>query len=100
MQYTARSRHTYMSAGTLGAQMIIPGPRRYMQLKDIISAEIGWNATCKHLTHMKIHLKRKILTEACVWTVSTLYTQFSMSQCWNQQLRIRFLIAFNPHTHQ
>src|SRR5882724_11326697 len=64
--WTAHSGPGYMLAGMHGSQMIIPGPRHYMQLKDIISAEIGWNATCRHLTHMKIHLKRKILTEACV----------------------------------
>src|SRR5882724_7154406 len=29
-----------------------------------------------------------------------LYTQFSTSQCWNQQLRIQFPITFNPHPHQ
>jgi len=33
-------------------------------------------------------------------TVSALYTQFSKSQCWNQQLRIWFPIMFNPHPHQ
>src|SRR5882724_3836785 len=33
-------------------------------------------------------------------TVSALYTQFSMSQCWNQQLQIRFPIVFNPHPCQ
>src|SRR5882724_5523684 len=30
------------------------------------------------------------------WTVSALYTQFSMYPCWNQQLQIQFLIMFNP----
>src|SRR5882724_3807049 len=63
--WTAHSRPAYMLAGMHGVQMIIPGPRRYMRLKDIISAKIGWNTTCRHLTHMKIRLKRKILTEAC-----------------------------------
>src|SRR5882724_8147162 len=33
-------------------------------------------------------------------TVSALYTWFSTSQCWNQQLQIRFPIKFNPHPHQ
>src|SRR5882724_2996987 len=45
--------------------MLLPGPKRYLQLKDIISAEIGWNAICRQLTHMKICLKRQIVTEAC-----------------------------------
>src|SRR5882672_5233363 len=31
------------------------------------------------------------------WTVSALYTQFSMSQCWNQQPPIRSLIESSPH---
>ena len=57
--WTACRGPTYMLAGTHGAQMIIPGPRHYMWLKDIISAKIGWNATCGHLTHMKICLKQK-----------------------------------------
>src|SRR5882724_4816284 len=34
------------------------------------------------------------------WTVFVLYTQYSMFPCWNQQLRIRSLIAFNPHPCQ
>src|SRR5882724_5058745 len=33
-------------------------------------------------------------------TVSVLYTWSSTSQCWNQQLRIQFLIGFNPHPCQ
>ena len=33
-------------------------------------------------------------------TVSVLYTQFSTSQCWNQQLQIQFQIMFNPHPCQ
>src|SRR5882724_12696041 len=33
-------------------------------------------------------------------TVSALYTWFSMSQCWNQQLQIQFPIMFNPHPCQ
>ena len=47
---------TYISAGTLGVCIIISGPKHYMQLKDIILAKIGWNAICRHLTHMKICL--------------------------------------------
>src|SRR5882724_10805680 len=39
-----------------------------------------------------------ILSLSDFWTVSALYTQFSTSPCWNQQLR--FPIAFNPHPHQ
>src|SRR5882672_9941525 len=31
------------------------------------------------------------------WTVSALYTRYSTSLCWNQQLRTQFLIKFNPH---
>ena len=54
--------------------MIIPGPRHYMWLKDIILAKIGWNATCRHLTHIKIHLKRKILTEACDIVILVFYS--------------------------
>src|SRR5882724_9085218 len=61
--WTACSRPRYMLASMHGVQMIMPGPRHYMQLKDIILAKIGWNTTCGHLTHMKIHLKQKILTE-------------------------------------
>ena len=57
VSWTTHSRPTYMSAGMLAAHIIIPGPRCYMQLKDIISAEIGWNTICGHLTHMKICLK-------------------------------------------
>src|SRR5882724_5178597 len=33
-------------------------------------------------------------------TVSALYTWFTMSQCWNQQLQIQFPIMFNPHPCQ
>src|SRR5882724_13305392 len=33
-------------------------------------------------------------------TVFVLYTQYSMFPCWNQRLRIRSLIAFNPHPCQ
>ena len=55
--WTARSGCTYMSAGTPGAHMIISGSRHYLWLKDIISAQIGWNTICGHLTHMKICLK-------------------------------------------
>ena len=54
--WTTPSGPTYMSAGTHSAHMIIPGPKHYMQLQDIISAKIGWNAICGHLTHMKICL--------------------------------------------
>jgi len=54
--WTARSRPTYMLAGMLGAHKIISGPKHYMRLKDIISAKIGWNTICGHLTHMKICL--------------------------------------------
>jgi len=46
----------YMLPSMHGAHMIISGPKCYMQLQDIISAEIGWNAICRHLTHMKICL--------------------------------------------
>ena len=63
--WIAHSRPTYMLAGMLGACIIISGPKHYMWLKDIISAKIGWNAICSHLTHMKIHLMHKILTEVC-----------------------------------
>src|SRR5882724_5361824 len=54
--WTAPSGPTYMWAGTHSAHMIISGPKHYMWLQDIISAEIGWNAICGHLTHMKIRL--------------------------------------------
>jgi|SRR5882724_4493009 len=54
--WIAHSRPTYMLAGTLGVCIIISGPKHYMWLKDIISAEIGWNAICGHFTHMKIFL--------------------------------------------
>src|SRR5882724_10858954 len=54
--WTAPSGATYMLPSMHGAHMIIPGPKHYMQLQDIISAEIGWNAICRHLTHMKICL--------------------------------------------
>src|SRR5882724_9476737 len=34
------------------------------------------------------------------WTVSMLYTRYSMFPCWNQRFRIRSLIAFNRHLCQ
>src|SRR5882724_2622427 len=47
-----------------------------------------------------LHSVAPIPSPSDFWTVSMLYTQFSMSQCWNQQLQIQFLIGFNPHPHQ
>src|SRR5882724_11270763 len=55
--WTTHSEPTYMLAVMPGAHMIISGCRCYLQLKDIISAKIGWNAICGHLPHIKIHLK-------------------------------------------
>src|SRR5882724_2691623 len=53
------------------------------------------------LVHMKsLHSLAPILSLSDFWTVSALYTRFSTSQCWNQQLRIRFPIEFNPHPCQ
>ena len=52
-----------MSASMPGVHMIIPGPRCYMWLKDIISAEIGWNAICGQLKHMKILSRMGFLTQ-------------------------------------
>ena len=54
--WTTPSGAAYMLPGMHGAHMILPGPKCYMRLQDIISAKIGWNAICGHLTHMKIHL--------------------------------------------
>jgi len=44
-----------------------------------------------------LHFLAPIPSPSDFQTVSMLYTQFSMSQCWNQQLRIQFPIMFNPH---
>src|SRR5882724_7110964 len=47
-----------------------------------------------------LHFLAPIQSLSNFQTVSTLYTQFSMSQCWNQQLQIQFSIVFNPHPCQ
>jgi len=39
-------------------------PRHYMRLKDLSQPRLAEHY-CRHLTHMKIRLKQKILTEAC-----------------------------------
>src|SRR5882724_11990031 len=47
-----------------------------------------------------LHSLAPILSLSDFRTVSELYTRYSTSQCWNQQLRIRFPIEFNPHPCQ
>src|SRR5882724_3125605 len=47
-----------------------------------------------------LHSLAPILSLSDFQTVSALYTQFSTSQCWNQQLQIQFPIGFNPHPCQ
>src|SRR5882724_7067372 len=53
------------------------------------------------LVHTKsLHSLAPILSLSDFWTVSEQYIRSSTSQCWNQQLRIRFQIGFNPHPRQ
>src|SRR5882724_8452532 len=47
-----------------------------------------------------LHVLAPIPSHYDFWTVSALYTWYSMFPCWNQQLQIRSLIAFNPHLCQ
>src|SRR5882724_1659410 len=47
-----------------------------------------------------LHFLTPILSLSDFQKVSALYTQSSMSQCWNQQLQIQFPISFNHHPHQ
>src|SRR5882724_347405 len=47
-----------------------------------------------------LHSLAPILSLSNFRTVSELYTQSSTSQCWNQQLQIRFPIEFNAHPRQ
>jgi len=47
-----------------------------------------------------LHSLAPTLSPSDFQTVSELYIRSSTSQCWNQQLRIRFLISFNPHPRQ
>src|SRR5882724_7155671 len=47
-----------------------------------------------------LHVLAPIQSPYNFWTVSLLYTWFSMFPCWNQQLQIQLLITFNPHPCQ
>jgi len=47
-----------------------------------------------------LHFLTPILSLSDFQTISTLYTQSSTSQCWNQKLQIQFPIGFNPHPCQ
>src|SRR5882724_10496850 len=47
-----------------------------------------------------LHILEPILSHYNFRTVSALYTQYSTFPCWNQRLRIRSLIMFNPHLCQ
>src|SRR5882724_3704298 len=59
------------------------------------------NYPINSLGHTKsLHFLALIQSLSNFQRVSALYTQYFTSQCWNQQLQIRFLIVFNPHPHQ
>src|SRR5882672_8488622 len=47
-----------------------------------------------------LHDPAPILSLSDFWTVFMLYTQFSMSQCWNQQPPTQFPIESSPHLRQ
>src|SRR5882724_7319691 len=71
------------------------------RLNFSVQHDLPRNYPINSLVRMKsLHSLAPILSLSDFRTVSALYTQFSTSQCWNQQLRIQFLIEFNPHPCQ
>src|SRR5882724_732324 len=71
------------------------------RLNSSIQHDLQRSYPINSLVHMtSLHSLAPILSLSDFQTVSELYTWFSTSQCWNQQLRIRFPIEFNPHPRQ
>src|SRR5882724_1472621 len=71
------------------------------RLNSSIQHDLQRSYPINSLVHMtSLPSLAPILSLSDFRTVSVLYTQFSTSQCWNQQLRIRFPIDFNPHPRQ
>src|SRR5882724_4060246 len=57
------------------------------RLNNSIQLDLPRNYPINSLVCMKsLHSLAPILSLSDFWTVSALYTQYSMSQCWNQQL--------------
>src|SRR5882724_3299057 len=71
------------------------------RLNSSIQHDLQRSYPINSLVHMtSLHSLAPILSLSDFQTVSELYTWFSTSQCWNQQLRIRSPIKFNPHPCQ
>src|SRR5882724_3692449 len=111
MSYTNNSDNTFPMLNVDTKLLLIPNDYRLQnsrleakfmsRLNSFVQHDLPRNYPINFLVHTKsLHSLAPILSPSDFWTVSMLYTRFSTSQCWNQQLRIRFLIGFNPHPCQ